>query len=776
MRPLAFAIVAALSTLLSTVTAARAETADAVPSISAIEVNGREIGDALIGLDHGDMWVSTAALQQANLVLSGARTMTLEGEAVVSLASLAPAVTYEFDLAGLALKMTAAPEAFAGRTVWSGGPAREPALRLRRTSAFFNYGATLASGARGVYATELGISTRGALWRSTLSKSSSGGFVRGATTMTYDDERRLLRWELGDTAANSDVPGATVPIAGLAISREFSIDPFFVQHAALTIGGATSVPGSAEVYVNGQLVQRVQVAPGRFELRDLPVQAGAGNVRVVIRDEFGRAREIASGYYRSPRVLRRGLHQFRYALGAPRTAAVMGLWGYGGIAGTAQHRFGVTDTLTIGGSAEFDRQALAGGLDFGVRLPAGELEASARTSRADGRSGSAGSATYLLRGRRLSAGATVRGLSASFSSLGVSPLRPRVRFDGQMFIDATIVGGVSAGARYVVARDWTGASPTRVALSTTFRLPRNLSLWSSLEHERRDGRAGVAAMATLGIALGGRSSGSLSHRAGRNESGRTTMAIQRSLPLGPGIGYRVQSQQGQTSALMSSLQLQTGAGRVELRNDVTPAGAVSSVNVAGSIVAIDGGIHMARPVGDAFALVRVAGVPGVATYASNQYVGRTNRRGEIVVPSLASYYHNRIVLDDGDLPMSHYLPQTKYVLSPGLRGGSVLSVPVHAANLVSGRFLVPSASGAVEPAHADAEAAWGTATERVPLGPAGEFFFEQAVAGTHAVRVAYRGEPYRCRLDVPPPSATTIVQSLGTVSCAAESATIGGGQ
>jgi P pilus assembly chaperone PapD len=52
-------------------------------------------------------------------------------------------------------------------------------------------------------------------------------------------------------------------------------------------------------------------------------------------------------------------------------------------------------------------------------------------------------------------------------------------------------------------------------------------------------------------------------------------------------------------------------------------------------------------VDDAFAVVKVGDVAGVRVMASNQLVGRTNRRGEAVVPNLVSYYGNRLSIVPG---------------------------------------------------------------------------------------------------------------------------------
>jgi outer membrane usher protein len=178
-------------------------------------------------------------------------------------------------------------------------------------------------------------------------------------------------------------------------------------------------------------------------------------------------------------------------------------------------------------------------------------------------------------------------------------------------------------------------------------------------------------------------------------------------------------------------------------------------------------------VDDAFALVRVSDVPAVRTYVSNQLVGRTNRRGEILVPSLVSYYGNRITIDDRDVPLTHDVALKELLVAPALRGGAVLPFPVRRVRNITGRFVVRSPDEAA-PGNGDAEAQWADGPEHVALGPAGEFYFERATSGTHQVRVSYLGSRYVCSLRVGPALSSPAVEDLGQITCASEAGTDAG--
>jgi outer membrane usher protein FimD/PapC len=75
---------------------------------------------------------------------------------------------------------------------------------------------------------------------------------------------------------------------------------------------------------------------------------------------------------------------------------------------------------------------------------------------------------------------------------------------------------------------------------------------------------------------------------------------------------------------------------------------------------------------NSFALVRVPGVDGVRAYASHQEIGRTNRRGNLLIPDLLPYYGNELNIADTDIPIDYTVPDVRITLAPPYRGGAVV--------------------------------------------------------------------------------------------------------
>src|SRR5207249_1592102 len=194
----------------------------------------------------------------------------------------------------------------------------------------------------------------------------------------------LRRWVIGDSFAGAGGLGGSTFLGGLSVSRNYSLNPYFIRYPTFGLSGAVLTPSTVDVYVNDVFVRREELPPGPFELRNLPATAGSGATRFVIRDAFGREQDITSPYYLSTSVLARGLQEYSYSAGVRRDTAAGGLGRYSSPAFLGQHRIGLTDSVTAGLRLEAASALVSGGPALDLRLPLGEFEvACAASSDAD---------------------------------------------------------------------------------------------------------------------------------------------------------------------------------------------------------------------------------------------------------------------------------------------------------------------------------------------------------------------------------------------------------
>ena len=195
------------------------------------------------------------------------------GQELVSLTSLAPSVAFSVDEIELRLTLTVSPDllGLTVRDLLSGAPA--DLVYRKDTSSYVNYSANWHSNRQFDLFAESATSVRGVSIYNTLAANRQS-VTRGLTSVTLDQRRQLRRWTLGDNLAYSGPLGGDAWIGGLSVAKEFAIDPYYVRYPTLSLSTPIAVPSVMEVYVNGQVVSQERVAPGRLDVRNLPLDDG----------------------------------------------------------------------------------------------------------------------------------------------------------------------------------------------------------------------------------------------------------------------------------------------------------------------------------------------------------------------------------------------------------------------------------------------------------------------------------------------------------------------
>jgi outer membrane usher protein len=394
----------------------------------------------------------------------------------------------------------------------------------------------------------------------------------------------------------------------------------------------------------------------------------------------------------------------------------------------------------------------------------GEVEGALAASHGRRGTGLAWSTSYVYVGRVFSAGAAWRTADAEYATLSdlSAPLRARLAVDAGATVSTRLGSRASATTTWQRQR-YHGMEPTRntVSLTTTYRVAARSELYTTLSRGHVGGavNASLYVGLTTGVGRRGTIGASVEHT-----SGGTVAAAdaQQSLPVAEGYGYRVRAAGGEAGSIEADLQYQSRFGRYEVRQSSLDGRSATALWASGAVVAIGGRAFATRPVEQSFALVRVPGVPRVRTFVSNQEVGRTDRRGDLLVPNLLPYYGNLLSIADEDIPLELTIGRRDLTLAPPSGGGALALFPVSREYRATGRVQVLEHGNTVMPAY-------GRITVEVggkEIGSAGEFYLEGLVPGSHPATVDYKDGACAFTLVVPGEAATVV--QLGLVRCLAD--------
>jgi outer membrane usher protein len=227
-------------------------------------------------------------------------------------------------------------------------------------------------------------------------------------------------------------------LGGFSVARDFSLDPYFVEGPRTGTTAFAGSPSVLEVWVNGSLVLRQEVAPGTIDLANIPVVAGSNSVRTVLRDAYGREQAFDLRTTYAAGLLAPGLSDYGYHFGFVRQAFGERSFEYGEAALLLRHRIGFTDGLTGGVRVE-----AAGGGRWPVR-PGHRRRPWARWTwrrreRERGGSRRRGRRLVVVDRAALQRGAAAAGRSSRFASASLSTEADRALLEASAFASFPVI-------------------------------------------------------------------------------------------------------------------------------------------------------------------------------------------------------------------------------------------------------------------------------------------------------------------------------------------------
>ncbi len=585
--------------------------------------------------------------------------------------------------------------------------------------------------------------------------------VRLDSAYKLSDPETLRRYNVGDFISGSLGWTRSVRLGGLQITSDFSLRPDLVTFPLPSLSGATAVPSTVDVLVNGNRTLSREIGAGPFEVPQVPVVTGANTVSLSVINALGKQEQVTLPFYASATLLAPGLQSYSAQIGAVRNNYGIQSADYGDPAASVTYRRGITDWLTVEGATEGTRGVAQGGAGVAVNLfNLGVLNASAAASQSAGRTGTQFSLGAQRSARVLSLGASATVASrdymdtaaangdpvprlqlsasaaASFSRYGTfgiaytgidsdTPARP---------IDVFIPAGEPVISNGIVVSGTTVLQQAQHAhvLTASYSVQiRNMSI--SLTATRDFSQGGNSALlASLTIPLGTRSSVSVS---GGSGGGSGT-------GLGTGTGTQsefaspygqVQFQQSASaigdwgaSAFASTqvpaqafAQAQYMAPFALLTGGVARTGTLTSARLEqqGAVSVIDGGVFPSNTVNDSFAIVDTSGTPNIHVQYQNRDAGATDASGRLLVPGLQSYGDNKISILPTDLPPDTTVDATTKEVRPPDRSGVIVSFPMKVSHgallhlvdrkgavLPLGSIVTLNSTGATFPVGYDGEA------------------------------------------------------------------------
>lgn len=496
--------------------------------------------------------------------------------------------------------------------------------------------------------------------------------IRLDTSWTVDDPERLRSLRIGDSISRGGIGGTPFRFGGVQFGRSFEIQPGYVTLPLPSLNGDATLPSVADIYINNVLTGHQDIRPGPFTINDVPVVSGSGQVSLIVHDMLGRQTTVSQSYYTSPDLLRAGLDDYSVEAGFARRDFGSRSFAYGPLFAAGTYRYGLSNTFTAETHAEVTGNIQQAGAAANVVLPGiALLSLGVAASHSPAGIGTMVTAGIERNAPRLSYGAVAQLMSDTFVSYGSSRRSPRRSI--MAFAGLPVRFG-SIGSSYTM-RSYRGLPDLHIAtVNATVRATRSATV--TLVGSKTWGAASDTTLQLLlTVPLGRRTSASAGINA-RGDGESATASVQRNLPTGSGVGYRVTGETGAFDRVDGQVALQTGFGTYTAEGSWTDQGSAGRLSASGSVGVVDGEVFVARQLTQSFAAVRVGDYAGVGVYADNQLIGKTGHDGLVIVPNLRTFDDNAIRIEADDLPMTAQLIDDKQMVRPPRRSGVTVKFDV----------------------------------------------------------------------------------------------------
>jgi len=729
----------------------------------------------------GDYWIKLADLHAAGLGELPGETQVFAGEPHLRLSSLQD-VLLDVDSRELTISITLKPDAFGSQNFSLSTKAPLRVTVPNRSNAQWNYrvGYEDISGQSSAHTLENLVRawSRGWLFQyqdSYASDLPEHRYVRQSTSLIYDLIESMQRFVAGDIIALSGELGTTRNLAGLGFSRVFDTQPSFVSNPTASFLGSVSFPSTAEIYVDGVRVGTQRINPGNYQFNNLDYYGGLHNTQIIIRDPYGGRQVLSRSYYFTDQLLKAGLQDYSYNIGAERHNVGVVSNDYSGTAWSAFHRYGWSDRLTVGLRGDGNSEAYSAGPVAAVGLGGFGLLGGAYSVRRNTEldlTGDAWLARYSFDSRYWSARAQIRESDRAYSVSSADPtslaLPHRDALIGVGYNSADW-GNLSYNVTRTSLHD--GSFRNANTLGYSISLKGALQLFATVSRVRQDTGDGWEGFVGASLSWGSGHNASVTRQRTIDAGDFDTVEVSKSAPEGEGYGYRVAwNRTGDGSTLEPFAQLNTRSwiftADASAKTSGDPAaGERVGVAAAGAVVFAGGEWALTRPVQSSFAVVKVAELEGVRVYRNNQEAGRTDARGLYVIPTVTSYAYNSISIEPQDIPLDYQIGALAQTVVPPLGAGVLARFDLKPIRAYEGTLKARMPKGETTVEHVSISLSSGERSVSFVTGYGGEFYLDNAEPGDYQATFALAGAACRFVLRLPQSSATLTKLDPITATC-----------
>ncbi|MDN3646904.1 fimbria/pilus outer membrane usher protein [Pontixanthobacter aestiaquae] len=510
------------------------------------------------------------------------------------------------------------------------------------------------------------------------------------TRVTFAMPEKGLIVRAGDTITAGSQSQRPLRIGGLQVGTDFALRPDLVTSPLPAFEGNVAVPTGLDLIVNDRRFTGADIEAGKFQVRNIPISPGRGEVSVIVRDELGREVIQTARIYVSRELLAPGLWEGAANIGYVRRRFGQVSNDYRDLTSTFFLRRGFSKSLSFGVSGEVG----IGIRNFGAQAEMTLFDralafSEVRFSKTTENSG------FLIRGGVESAGSgfSVRAEAIvpssgyrDLASQAGDPL-PAKQFNASINFDLRDHLRLQLTASRQ-RRQFDPRFPRQVQKLDIFRasgrakLTERIDLYADVSYRTGD-QSNLSAMLGVNIQLGRKrtAQASISRSGGFNSAQATYF---RPDVVAGDVGYMIEGLAAERPRVAGRLAWRSRYTRLEGQAEYNAGTFAARANARGTLIFAGSTLYARNQTGGSYALVQTGKVGGITVTRENREAGVTDSKGRLLVEDLTPLVPVQFDLDPDKLPFDAVARSTyrRVVVSRGAVASVKLDVDAYRSQLI----------------------------------------------------------------------------------------------
>lgn len=682
----------------------------------------------------------------------------------IQLNKISNILEFDFDLARAQLNLLVNPE-YLGRQLidYDNEKVLKVSKSLQQDSAFLNYNFSYQrdldsknsdSGSLGF---DTGVNVKDYLINFSLYFNYSGNYLnygRSWLSMRHDLTERMLTLNAGEIPVMSTSLAGYANILGVNLSKNYSLNPFFETTAPVNSSGVATTPSILEIFINDQLIDKRKIEPGIFNISNLPVQYGKGDIKLVLTDIYGKKNIVESSFLRPSTILKKGLHEYSYNLGLLDET---GDFDYKDIVFSGYHRYGFNSSLTAGLWSNISRKGhFNAGFVSSFKLGTfSEITIDGGYSSIEDLHGFAfNPSAYFFLNKRIYIFGSSNIYLDDYGSVFTPDNLENQSISNDIGINLNITSKDSiyfniGNTHYMNEKN---NDSIRANLTYSRGLTNKLNSYIDCRYEKTETDDSFSIIFVLSYRLRKNKNLYLENSITKDSNG-STLSFSSSKEKRNGFDYDVSLSRNSDSLKKIGLSGDYAGTYGEYSFGFSADNQNTQdfdFNATGSLALIDGRLVPSRIVTGSYALVKVGELKNVQLLLDESEIGRTDKNGYCLVSDLMPYMENHLSIGTENVSINYIFPDISKTLIPSSQSGSLIEFPVKKLKIAEGYIYIKDRKGNKKPAELASLIIFLKDKKfKTFVGEKGIFSMHNIPSGTYKANLFLEGLKYEFEITIP---------------------------